>query len=92
MRIVILLRILLYTYLFTSGNLAEFGDEYFGARENGDIKVVEKRRRNLEMYKSVLNSKSDEDALVCTRSLLLFLIHMYTTIFELVDSVLMMIY
>ncbi|KAF8110323.1 hypothetical protein N665_0085s0051 [Sinapis alba] len=43
--------------------LQEFGDEYFEAREYGDIKVVEKRRRNLERYKSVLNSKSDEDAL-----------------------------
>ncbi|KAF3494082.1 hypothetical protein DY000_02054750 [Brassica cretica] len=46
-----------------SGNLTEFGDEYFEAREYGDIKVVEKRRRNLERYKSVFNSKSDDDAL-----------------------------
>ncbi|CDY31222.1 BnaC08g15170D [Brassica napus] len=42
---------LLYIYLFTSGNLTEFGDEYFEAREYGDIEVVEKRRRNLERYK-----------------------------------------
>uniref|UniRef100_A0A0D2ZSL9 Uncharacterized protein n=1 Tax=Brassica oleracea var. oleracea TaxID=109376 RepID=A0A0D2ZSL9_BRAOL len=51
-----------------SGNLTEFGDEYFEAREYGDIEVVEKRRRNLERYKSVFNSKSDDDALVCARS------------------------
>ncbi|KAJ0235985.1 hypothetical protein HA466_0260020 [Hirschfeldia incana] len=43
--------------------LQEFGDEYFEASEDGNIKEVEKRRRNLERYKSVLNSKSDEDAL-----------------------------
>ncbi|KAL0650993.1 hypothetical protein Bca4012_093684 [Brassica carinata] len=50
--------------LSTVGNLAEFGGEYFEAREYGDIKVVEKRRSNLERYKSVLNSKSDEDTLI----------------------------
>ncbi|AEE28290.1 Aluminum-activated malate transporter [Arabidopsis suecica] len=43
--------------------LQEFGDEYFEATEDGDIKEVEKRRRNLERYKSVLNSKSNEEAL-----------------------------
>ncbi|KAL0797503.1 hypothetical protein Bca101_052677 [Brassica carinata] len=47
--------------LSTVGNLAEFGDEYFEASEDEDIKVVEKR--SLERYKSVLNSKCDEDAL-----------------------------
>ncbi|KAG2320121.1 hypothetical protein Bca52824_013334 [Brassica carinata] len=41
--------------------LQEFGDEYFEASEDEDIKVVEKR--SLERYKSVLNSKCDEDAL-----------------------------
>ena len=48
--------------------MAEFGDEYFEATEDGDIKEVEKRRRNLERYKSVLNSKSNEEALVGTLS------------------------
>ncbi|KAH0863843.1 hypothetical protein HID58_081054 [Brassica napus] len=36
--------------------LKEFGDEYFEAREYGDIEVVEKRRRNLERYKSGFNN------------------------------------
>ncbi|KAL1201877.1 Aluminum-activated malate transporter 2 [Cardamine amara subsp. amara] len=43
--------------------LQEFGDEYFEATEDGDMKEVEKRRRNLERYKSILNSKSNEEAL-----------------------------
>ncbi|KAL1201878.1 Aluminum-activated malate transporter 1 [Cardamine amara subsp. amara] len=44
--------------------LQEFGDEYFEATEDGDIKeVVEKKRRNLERYKRVLDSKSEEEAL-----------------------------
>ncbi|KAG7596292.1 Aluminum-activated malate transporter [Arabidopsis suecica] len=43
--------------------LQDFGDEYFEAREKGDYKVVEKRKKNLERYKSVLDSKSDEEAL-----------------------------
>ncbi|CAA7053335.1 unnamed protein product [Microthlaspi erraticum] len=43
--------------------LQEFGDEYFEATEDVDMKEVEKRRRNLERYKSVLNSKSNEEAL-----------------------------
>ncbi|CAH8386607.1 unnamed protein product [Eruca vesicaria subsp. sativa] len=43
--------------------LQEFGDEYFEVTNDGDIKEVEKRRRNLERYKSVLNSKSNEEAL-----------------------------
>ncbi|KAG7591160.1 Aluminum-activated malate transporter [Arabidopsis thaliana x Arabidopsis arenosa] len=43
--------------------LQDFGDEYFEAREEGGYKVVEKRRKNLERYKSVLDSKSDEEAL-----------------------------
>lgn len=74
-------------------NLAEFGGEYFEAREYGDIKVVEKRRRNLERYKSVLNSKSDEDTLVCTLSLftLLASLLLVYTIFELLDYVLILL-
>ncbi|XP_010475642.1 PREDICTED: aluminum-activated malate transporter 1-like [Camelina sativa] len=44
--------------------LQDFGDEYFEARvEAGDYKVVEKRGRNLDRFKSVLDSKSDEEAL-----------------------------
>ncbi|XP_006303723.2 aluminum-activated malate transporter 2, partial [Capsella rubella] len=43
--------------------LQEFGEEYFEATEDRDMKEVEKRRRNLERYKSVLNSKSNEEAL-----------------------------
>ncbi|KAF8116194.1 hypothetical protein N665_0020s0050 [Sinapis alba] len=43
--------------------LQEFGEEYFEATDDGDIKEVEKRRKNLERYKSVLNSKSNEEAL-----------------------------
>ena len=44
--------------------MAEFREEYFEATDDGDIKEVEKRRKNLERYKSVLNSKSNEEALV----------------------------
>ncbi|CAF2260745.1 aluminum-activated malate transporter 2-like isoform X1 [Brassica rapa] len=43
--------------------LQEFGDEYFEETDDGDVKEVEKRRRNLEKYKCVLNSKSNEEAL-----------------------------
>ncbi|KFK43164.1 hypothetical protein AALP_AA1G088100 [Arabis alpina] len=43
--------------------LQEFGDEYFEATKDGDIKEVEKKRKNLERYKSILNSKSNEEAL-----------------------------
>ena len=96
------LRVLLYIYLFTSGNLTEFGDEYFEAREYGDIEVVEKRRRNLERYKSVFNSKSDDDALVCARSQLRTLLdslvyhHFWTSGFCIwwwyINSVLILIY
>ncbi|CAH8357822.1 unnamed protein product [Eruca vesicaria subsp. sativa] len=44
--------------------LQEFGHEYFEeATHDGDVKEVEKRRKNLEKYKSVLNSKSNEEAL-----------------------------
>ncbi|CAN8311778.1 unnamed protein product [Cochlearia groenlandica] len=43
--------------------LLEFGEEYFEETKDGDMKEVEKRRRNLERYKSILNSKSNEDAL-----------------------------
>lgn len=65
---------ILYIYFnheLKSGNLAEFGDEYFEATEDGDIKEVEKRRSNLERYKKVLNSKSNEEALVGTLASLL---------------------
>ena len=44
--------------------MAEFVEEYFEATDDGDIKEVEKRRKNLERYKSVLNSKSNEETLV----------------------------
>lgn len=53
-------------YELKSGKLSEYGDEYFEATEDGDMKELEKRRRNLERYKSVLNSKSNEEALVGT--------------------------
>ncbi|KAL0703613.1 hypothetical protein Bca4012_070038 [Brassica carinata] len=43
--------------------LQEFVEEYFEATDDGDIKEVEKRRKNLERYKSVLNSKSNEETL-----------------------------
>ncbi|XP_013605492.1 PREDICTED: aluminum-activated malate transporter 2-like [Brassica oleracea var. oleracea] len=43
--------------------LQEFGEEYFEATDDGDVKEVEKRRRNLQRYKIVLNSKSNEEAL-----------------------------
>ncbi|KAL0794757.1 hypothetical protein Bca101_066134 [Brassica carinata] len=43
--------------------LQEFGEEYFEATDDGDMKEVGKRRKNLERYKSVLSSKSNEEAL-----------------------------
>ncbi|CAN6901262.1 unnamed protein product [Brassica oleracea var. botrytis] len=43
--------------------LQEFGEEYFEATDDGDVKEVEKKRKNLQRYKSVLNSKSNEEAL-----------------------------
>ncbi|RID57126.1 hypothetical protein BRARA_F00526 [Brassica rapa] len=51
--------ILLAIFVFVQ----EFREEYFEATDDGDIKEVEKRRKNLERYKSVLNSKSNEEAL-----------------------------
>jgi len=61
--------------------LADFGDEYFEAREKGDYKVVEKRKKNLERYKSVLDSKSDEEALVgYSLSFFPYLLHNYEII------------
>lgn len=52
--------------------MADFGDEYFEASEDGDYKVVEKRKKNLGRYKRVLDSKSDEEALVGTLYISLF--------------------
>ncbi|XP_019058452.1 PREDICTED: aluminum-activated malate transporter 2-like [Tarenaya hassleriana] len=44
--------------------LEEFGDEYFQGAANGDTIHVEKKRENLEGYKSVLSTKSNEESLV----------------------------
>ncbi|KAL1208807.1 Aluminum-activated malate transporter 7 [Cardamine amara subsp. amara] len=44
--------------------LLDFGDKYCEAEENDDTKeVVDKRKRNFDNYKSVLNSKSNEESL-----------------------------
>ncbi|KAF3571061.1 hypothetical protein F2Q69_00060487 [Brassica cretica] len=51
--------ILLAVFVFVQ----EFGEEYFEATDDGDVKEVEKKRKNLQRYKSVLNSKSNEEAL-----------------------------
>ena len=55
-----------YDFQIKNWKLAEFGEEYFEATDDGDVKEVEKRRRNLQRYKIVLNSKSNEEALVCS--------------------------
>ncbi|KAL0754529.1 hypothetical protein YC2023_100312 [Brassica napus] len=46
-----------------SDNGRKFGEEYFEATDDGYVKEVEKKRKNLQRYKSVLNSKSNEEAL-----------------------------
>ncbi|KAG2256564.1 hypothetical protein Bca52824_075858 [Brassica carinata] len=51
--------ILLAVFVFVQ----EFGEEYFEATDDGYVKEVEKKRKNLQRYKSVLNSKSNEEAL-----------------------------
>ncbi|VVB11735.1 unnamed protein product [Arabis nemorensis] len=43
--------------------LQDFGNEYFEATEDGEIKEAGMRIRNFERYKSILDSKSDEEAL-----------------------------
>ena len=45
-----------------------FGDEYFKMREDGDCK---EDKSLLQGYKSVLNSKNNEDALVGEKDLVL---------------------
>ncbi|KAF3496454.1 hypothetical protein DY000_02054529 [Brassica cretica] len=52
-----------YDFEIKIWKLAEFGEEYFEATDDGDVKEVEKKRKNLQRYKSVLNSKSNEEAL-----------------------------
>lgn len=47
-----------------SWSLADFGDKYCEAVENDDTKEVDKRKKDFDNYKSVLNSKSNEESLV----------------------------
>ncbi|CDY30563.1 BnaA04g15700D [Brassica napus] len=43
--------------------LAEFGDKYCETVKDGDTKEVDKRKNDFDNYKSVLNSKSNEESL-----------------------------
>lgn len=44
--------------------LADFGDKYCEMVEDGDTKEIDKRKKDFGNYKSVLNSKSNEESLV----------------------------
>jgi len=44
--------------------LADFGDKYCEVVENDGAKEVDKRKKDFDNYKSVLNSKSNEESLV----------------------------